>query len=704
MKKLQDRINKAEVTDFDLGDKKPTIQNRLLIDNSIVVTPDMSLFDRIEILLQSKAEAQVIWAINNIPKLSLDKSESFIPQLLKIMSVENLFIEIYSIYSLIAVYRKSVTDSNLIKGNESRQLPPTYYYNKKLAGNVFNVVIDKAKDYPAEEYANLIEALIDKIQDSLLNEVLVPTLFGFLKMNNHYQHFAGDIFSKLPFEKTNINQEMFQQFYSSSATSYLPKIAQRAAISFGAQWFNMVLPQQLLTMANIRESIRPAAARIVLTNIIKCNYNINDKIIFMFVLTTFSWALNNDEICLLLLEAANELLSKKKDKFLQKYSDIIMKVISTNNIEISKKLPNLFASQPLLFQGHEHFFKTIFKKFQKNSSTDVKKEFLKSLPTFYTNYSNFSQSTKEVIKNSFVQFFNEQSSEYSEILISSSMYSSLNLSPQIISHLIPQFLKLSTSFIPRWRQFEQCMKTYSSLADEYFMRFSDQFKPIIINAMEKNTRPLSITCNLFLSKMVFLSKNAGIVNNIKWITANFAQSKSAAMRSFFINLSISLCYSTSLDIFSDYVWPSVLNLANDPCVSVLATLVKSLPKFRRIFHQQIPDQSFENQITSLFNQLHQTNDTYLLKVIEETEPKFAAAPKQIDDSKSMFSKSVLPSLAKSSGSFNCKVNQQLLDKVKPRASFGNQNFSSRQSVSIKTSKIKPLHKPASLNSSISLKH
>lgn len=667
MLSLRDRIKNYASQFLDLGDQKPAeCSNNQLLDSSLPYIPQNSTLDkRISVLLSSKATTQVVWALTNIPKLITFDSKSisanqaiehreiiskYIPQLISFISSDNLFIEFHSVFCLTVI---SPIFQNVIT---------------KTASDILLAALNQSKNYPAIEYANLIKVFIPAVSDNFLNDYLVPLLFSMLKMNDSYQHFCGYVFSFLPFERisSQLNPNNFTQFYSSSivATHYLPEIAKQASKSplFGEQWFNQTLPQQLLTMANVQESIRLAATRTVMNN----EYNDENKSLSMFVLNAFSWATTNCEICLTLLESANILLSKKKEKFLQKYIDVINKSIKTTNINILKKLPMIFANSPLLFsdqssQQQLQLFKTVIRKFIKaennsesyistpsstssltdsplelfyincnntssanifpstnlENSIEVKIEYLKALPVFINNYQ--SSQFQEVLLQSFSSFFNESTMkifhskksisnpvliEFLDLLIKSPIYAQMNR--HMANNIMPFFFNLASSFVSKWRFFDQCMLTYISLSDDHFIFFIEKFKPIIIDAMTRNTRPLTNTCIHLLSKMIVVSTNNSHKNtffdDIKWIIENFSKSNHSDLRSFFINLCSSICFIIQINVFVENVWPYIMELTKDSSVSVIASLIKNLPKFRFFFRQK-HEQTLDSKLVSTFHQI-----------------------------------------------------------------------------------------------------
>lgn len=684
------KIHSSTTQILDLGDRKPgAISDKNLIDSSLPDIPrNSTLENRVSILINSKATAQIVWCLTNIPKLfqtqpniSCKKSilANYLPKLISFLYSDNFPIEYHSIYCLTSIAQNF---SN---------------HNVPEASNIFQVVLDRIKTYPTIEYATLIEKLIPFVPDSLLSDQLTPLLFSMLKMNDSYQHFSGKIFSILPFERitksTNspdsvLSPNNFNQFFSSKVVSinYLPEISKRAIKSplFGEHWFLQVLPQQLMTMANIRESIRPAAAKVIMSNLdlfMEKLKNEENKILSVFALTTFSWASNNDEICLYLLENATTVLTVKKEKYIQKYIELISRIINTTNLSIKRKLPKVFSESPLLFsiretQQQKQLFKAIIKMFMRQSNTEasslmpkssstssnmdeqdelfnsknsfsivdsmleVRMEFLKCLPAFYQNYT--SREYQDIVVRSFAQFFTEQNiklatkqfvSSNNEVctiaseLVASPMYEFIN--HQMYDQIMPQFLQLASLFTDKWRVFEQCLKTYLILSDQYFMQYIEKFKPIILSAMIKNSRPLTKICQLFLSKLLHISQNAKCIENIEWIAKHFARNQSAAMRSFYISFSSTLAYMIPFETFVDNIWPTVLQLSNDPCMSVIACLVRHIPTFKRYFNQ-MSNKELEIKTNDLFKQIKKTNQInleekktsdllYLAEVINETE-------------------------------------------------------------------------------------
>lgn len=593
MLSLRRLANEETLRAIDFSERYPSMEAREL-------TIPGNLTNRQEIIhhaLRSHDNSLIMWGLNHYPILCEHdrRALQILPAVSALFYSQSRIIEFSAVTAVYHIIHK---------------------YARNVAGQLLTVLLERINDNPAVEYVHCLAKLIPFFTDVTMSSCITPLFDKYLEKADPYHYAIGELLMHTSFESLRMTTDQFSRFIISPVivNHYIGPLLRASSKSkmFTEDWCTRVYPNQLLQAANINTHIKEGVMNIILS----MNDIISQKYFLGYALTLIQWAHQNDDLAVLLLSKADEIVTPKTVDLFPKLRELMTKVCQTAEFRLRLVLPRIIASNPSVFMVGDTNFQHSVLGFGRDRCPEVRAAFLDSFCHIFGR--NKSQSVQDALFSLFIEFFQDPVPAVRLKLCSSVMYSSLGQSR--LYHVCPNFTKLLSS-VTKWRNVADCVHTFMSFPTDIVRYAWRDVTPIVFNAVENSPKALAACCQGFCCRVISVIDDESNAEFTEMLVSKFAKNSKFAMRQIYCRLVAAVALPNQTEVNIDRLWIHVPPLATDEIASVRVSLLPNLFRLKQFYFTH-DNTEREKEIVDLFLSFKDSSDPYIANAFDENWPKF----------------------------------------------------------------------------------
>lgn len=586
MLSLRKILGEQKVLFSDLGDRNPHITPFMPTD-PILQKP---FLEKITLCLQSSNQSHILWALSRFGPAykSYPQIGQYVYLIFQFFSSNNQFIE----------YAAICCCMNLAKQNE-------FNLNQILLLELLQRVLV----FPAIEYFECIKICISVATPAILTDNIVPTVKELLNRSDSHQYAAGYFLTFLPYSAVNAGAILPVILNSSIVVNnYLQAIITSMAPFQQQDWVTNQLPSIFLPIANTHENMREGLLKTVLTFADQTAMQFGT---YSFTLTAFQWALNDENVGIVLVEFCDILLSQKGSDFVIIIKELVMKLFSTGSPRTRYRLIKTLANSKILVSTVDTQLKNIIKTLSEEPTAEGRYIIITNFPNLIT---LVPAKYKDYLTQSLLPFFNDTDQNIHFVLLSPYIINSLGLSNSI--NYMTQVQKLIQR-IPKYkyRYLKHVATIFLSLQNEAVTRLWQNFLPIFSEWTEENPHTLKESMKMFYVRILRCEtapdKQKAIVHEL---VKKFGRSAKFSNRLIFTEVAANLLFIVPHNFVTDRIWPLYQEMICDKIASVSSAAYQNLPKFIQYFKKL--DDAAEKHASDIMISFDPGDDEYLKHTVK----------------------------------------------------------------------------------------
>ncbi|EAY04879.1 hypothetical protein TVAG_287930 [Trichomonas vaginalis G3] len=582
MLSLRKILGEQKVLFSDLGDRNPHISPFSPTD-PILQKP---ILEKITLCLQSTNQSHILWALSRFPSMfkAYPQIGQYVYLIFQLFSSNNQFIE----------YGAICCCMNLAKLND---------FN--LNQIILLELLQRVLVFPAVEYFECIKSCISIATPSIISDNILPTIKELISKSESHQYAAGYFLTFLPYSAVNVSSLIAIILNSSIIiNNYLQAIVSAMAPYQQADWPTNQLPSIFLPIANSHENMREGLLKTVLNfaDITAMQFGT-----YSFTLTAFQWALNDENVGIVLVEFCDVLLSQKGSDFVIIIKELVMKLFASSTPQTKYRLIKTLASSKILVSALDSQLKQIIKTLSEEPTAEGRYIIITNFPNLI---SIIPTKYRDYLTQSLTPFFNDTDQNIHFVLLSPYIINVLGLSNSI--NFMMQVLKLIQR-IPKYkyRYLKHVATIFLSLQNEAVTRLWQSYLPIFNEWAEENPHTLKESLRCFYVRILRCEnspeKQKTIVHEI---VKKFGKSTKFSNRMLFTELASSLLFIVPHPLIITNIWPLYQEIINDKITNVTSAAYQNLPKFIQYFKKL--DDNAEKVAEYLMAKFDPGDDEYLI--------------------------------------------------------------------------------------------